>query len=405
MHDQCLRAAHSGQRAIGKIDQAKEREGNGVIYYVGYYTCDKTRSEERIVAPAAENKMSYIISALSSASNTPVTVVSAAQTKAKRFIKGSKQEIQKGAFLKSFSSFNSKLKIFRAFGHMLTKSSFFMYLLKNVKRGDNLLVYHSLAYKGIIKLIHKFKKCKLTIEVEELYSDVSGDVRQREKEIRYLQTADSYIFITELLKNEVNTEKPSVISHGTYLSVPDYGFRFDDGQIHVVYAGTFRKAKGGAYTAIEAAEHLDSRYTLEVLGGGSEEENQAVKELIQKVSQKTDCKINYAGFKSGKDFNEYIQACHIGLSTQQADARFNGTSFPSKVLMYMSNGLRVVSVRIPAVESSAVGDSITYYDKQDGEEVARAVRSVSLNDTYNSRNRLDKLHRLFTEGLKQLLLG
>jgi len=374
-----------------------------VIYYVGYYTCDQFREEERIVAPAAENKMGYILSSLSEISEAPITVVSAAQTKLRRLIKGNRKEIKDSVFLKTFSSFNSKLKIFRILGHTLTRVSFLLYLLKNVKREDNLVVYHSLAYKGIIKCIHKLKKCNLTIEVEELYSDVTGDERQREKEIRYLQIADSYIFITELLKNEVNIKKPSVISHGTYLSMPDYGFRFEDGRIHVVYAGTFRKAKGGAYTAIEAAQYLDSRYVLEVLGGGSEEENRAVKQLIQEVSQKTDCKINYVGFKSGKDFNAYIQACHIGLSTQQADAKFNGTSFPSKVLMYMSNGLRVVSVRIPAVETSAVGDSIFYYDKQDGEEIANVIRSVNLDDGYNSRKQLADLHNRFVKQLAKLL--
>jgi len=109
------------------------------------------------------------------------------------------------------------------------------------------------------------------------------------------------------------------------------------------------------------------------------------------------------GFKSGKDFNAYIQACHIGLSTQQADAKFNGTSFPSKVLMYMSNGLRVVSVRIPAVETSAVGDSIFYYDKQDGEEIANVIRSVNLDDGYNSRKQLADLHNRFVKQLAKLL--
>jgi len=374
-----------------------------MVYYIGYYNCDAIRNEQRIVAPAAENKMGYIITALSQISEEPFEVVSPAQTKAHRFFNGRKQEIQNGVWLKTFPSFYSKFKPLRVIGHLLTKWAFTRYLMKHVKQEDHLLVYHSLAYKDVIRRIQKRKKCKLTIEVEELYSDVTGNTAQRKEEIAYLQTADSYLFITELLRQTVNTEKPSVLSHGTYQALPDYGFRFEDDKIHVVYAGTFRKAKGGAYTAIEAAEFLDDRYVLEVLGGGNEQENAAIRQLIEDVSKKTDCEIRYVGFKSGEDFHSYIQACHIGLSTQPPDAGFNATSFPSKVLMYMANGLRVVSVRIPAVETSAVGDRISYYDHQDASEIAQVIRSVTFDDGYDSKTHLETLHTSFTEQLKNLL--
>ena len=73
--------------------------------------------------------------------------------------------------------------------------------------------------------------------------------------------------------------------------------------------------------------------------------------------------------------------------------------------MYMSNGLRVVSVRIPAIETSAVGDRIYYYDNQDPKEIARVIRSVALDDGYDSRAHLNVLHRDFVEELKRLLNG
>ena len=374
-----------------------------MVYYIGNYTCDAIRKEQRIVAPAAENKMTYIITALSQALDEPFEVVSPAQTRVRRFVKGKRQEITDGVTLKTFSSFNSKFKPLRVLGHVLTRCAFYGYLLAKVKRNDRLLVYHSPSYKTIVKALQKLKKCSVTIEVEELYAAVRGTAAQREEEIAYLQTADNYLFITELLRQAVNTEKPSVLSHGTYQALPDYGFRFDDGKIHVVYAGTFRKSKGGAYTAIEAAEFLDDRYVLEVLGSGSDEENAAVKQLIEDVSNKTACEIRYVGFKSGQEFNSYIQACHIGLSTQPPNAGFNDTSFPSKVMMYMSNGLRVVSVRIPAVETSAVGERIYYYDRQDPEEIARVIRSVLFDDGYDSREHLDTLHKDFVEQLRTLL--
>ena len=37
-------------------------------------------------------------------------------------------------------------------------------------------------------------------------------------------------------------------------------------------------------------------------------------------------------------------------------------SFPSKIITYMANGLRVVSANIRSVKSSLVGEYLTYYD-------------------------------------------
>jgi len=376
-----------------------------MLYYIGYHNCSAIEDEERITAPAAVNKMNYIISALVEATGKELEVVSPAETRAHRIIKGKKQKIQNGVMLKTFLSFSSRHKMFRALGHLCTRASLLCYLYKNVQGDDHIIVYHSLALIGVVKFLKKRKKCKLTIEVEELYSDVTENAKLKQKEIKYLQIADNFIFITNLLRKEVNAEKTSIISHGTYRSIPDYKHCFDDDKIHVAYAGTFRQVKGGALTAISAAEFLDENYVLEVLGNGSDTDIQAVKDRIGEVSQRTKCKINYVGFKSGDEFNSYMQACHIGLSTQQAEAKFNATSFPSKILMYMSNGMRVVSVRIPAVETSAVGGYVYYYDNQDAKEIATVIKSVVFNDQYNSRYLLDDLHKDFLQQLRLLLHG
>ena len=224
-------------------------------YYIGYYNCDLIRHEDRIVAPASENKMGYIISALSEVDSQPYEVVSPAGTRKNRYIRGKRYPLSGQATLKTFSSFSSNIKILRGIGHVLTRSAFFLYLLRRVKPTDHLIVYHSLAYMGIIETICRIKKCKLTIEVEELYSDVTCDAELRKKEIKYLQNADSYIFITELLREQVNTTRAYIISHGTYRFGQSYGMRFADDRIHVVYAGTFAKAKGGVLHPLHDRKH------------------------------------------------------------------------------------------------------------------------------------------------------
>ena len=106
---------------------------------------------------------------------------------------------------------------------------------------------------------------------------------------------------------------------------------------------------------------------------------------------------------SGEDYIRFIQSCDIGLSTQNPDAAFNATSFPSKVLSYLANGLRVVSIRIPAIEQSAVGSKLFYYEKQTPEEIAKAILAVNMNEQYDSRQLIADLAVDFEEKLSYLL--
>lgn len=378
---------------------------NCMIYYLGYYSCEQIAAQKRVAAPPAMNKMGYVMSVLPQVSNTPTVVVSPSETNANGYVKGEVHALDEHLFLKTFGSFQSKNRIIRGLGHMWTKSQVLLFLMTHLKSDDTLIVYHSLALMGLVKKIRKIKKCKLIIEVEELYSDVREDSVLRKKEIDYLQIADRYIIITELLNREVNlSHKPYVISHGTYRTVPKYCEKIDDGKIHVVYAGSFNPVKGGALTAIGAAEFLDDGYVLHILGKGSDEATAAVQRKIEETAAKSGCRIVFDGYKTGREFDSFIQSCHIGLSTQQPDGKYNASSFPSKILMYMSNGLPVVSVKIPAVESSKVGEYICYYEDPTPQNIAQAICAVTTDCGVHVRERLDELDEAFKEELSDLLM-
>lgn len=377
-----------------------------MIYYIGYYNCDQIQNESRICAPAAKNKMGYMISALAEAiGEQKMEVISCAETTSQKYVKGSRCDLSEGVSIKTFASFQGKNKASRGLGHLWTKLAVWKYLLSRVRSEDHVIVYHSLALMNLVKAIKALKRCKLTIEVEEIYGDVLEKAKVRKKELRYFTIADNYIFVNKQLNEKVNQEdKPFAIVHGSYKSIKDFGCDADDGKIHLVYAGTFRKNKG-VEMALAVPEYLDGNYTVEILGHGNQSDIDYVIGKCTEMSAKSDCKVTYAGFKSGDEFDMHIQKCHIGLCTQRIDAKFNATSFPSKVLMYMSNGLRVVSVRIPAIETSAVGEYIYFYDHQDPREVADAIRSVTFDDGYNSRTHLDILHKDFVVQLKKILNG
>ena len=350
------------------------------------------------------NKMKYVISVLNEITDNETVVVSPCETTLYKYVKGSYTKIAQNVSLKTFDSLRSKYKLLRAFGYGITKLQFILYLLRNIRSADTIVVYHSLALMRTIRAIKKIKKCNLIIEAEELYSDVTEDEKLRKKEIQYLQIADKYIVITELLNKQINLSgKTRIISHGTYRTNPKYSDKFDDGKVHVVYAGSFDPIKGGGISAIESAAFLDKHYVLHILGKGTPSQNEMMIHKIAEISQKTECEIVFEGYKTGKEFDAFIQSCHIGLSTQQPDGKYNASSFPSKVLMYMSNGLPVVSVRIPAIETSEVGEYVYYYDTPSPENIAQAIQSVPLDKDLNVSDKLDTLDKEFKEGLAELL--
>lgn len=375
-----------------------------MIYYLGYYNCEQVDAEKRIAAPPAINKMGYIVSVLSKIPDIKTMVISPSETSLHHYVKGGLHELSDRVSLITFDSFRSKNKFIRGFGHIWTKTQLLRFLMTHVKFDDTVIVYHSLSLMNVVKKLKKKKNCNLIIEVEELYSDVKEDYALREKEIEYLQNADKYIVITKLLDKQVNHQnKPRIISHGTYQTISKCNDKFNDGKTHVVYAGTFNPVKGGVFSAIEVAEYLDESFVLHILGKGSESDTENVIKKIEQVSICSKCTIVFEGYKTGKDFNKFIQSCHIGLSTQQPNGKYNASSFPSKILMYMSNGLPVVSIRIPAVETSKVGDLVYYYDASSSQNIAEAIKSVPIDKVFDVREKLDELNEQFLTDLSQLL--
>ena len=373
------------------------------IFYVGYYDTDNNQSENRNYVLAATNKMTYICSALNRA-GWEVEIVSASGTRNRTGCPGGLVSISDGTILRRFPDIGAGNVFKRVLSRNLMRGRLFWYLFRNTKRDDPVLAYHSLGYIGMLRFLKKIKGIRLLLEVEEIYGDVTGQDKDRRREMKLFHEADAYIFPTELLEETVNQAgKPSVIIYGTYQVEKDRKcniFRENhqsehEKMIHCVYAGTFDPRKGGAVAAAPAAEYLPENYHIHILGFGNATEVQNMKDLISELSKKSKAKITYDGLLSGEDYIRFIQSCDIGLSTQNPDAEFNATSFPSKILSYMANGLRVVSIRIPAIERSAVGGQLYYYNEQTPRKIAEAIKKVDFSQPYDSCQLIKNLNEKF----------
>lgn len=379
------------------------------IKYVSYYA-EAGNPQNRNIVLAATNKIDYICEALNNL-GYEVYIISASGTRDKdKFHKGRFIQLGEKKFLRTFFTFPWGSKFQKLLSILSCNMGVFLELLKT-KKGEKVLVYHSLGYMNLINLLHRIKKFHLILETEEIYSDVIGNEKLRKKEVEYLRSADSYIFPTKLLNEELNVkDKPAIYIHGTYRVEEDRKCKIfeadkqnkDKLTIHCVYAGTFDPQKG-AKTAVAAATYLPACYHIHIIGFGNKMDTENIKIFITKIAKESKAKVTYDGLLSGEDYIQFIQNCDIGLSTQNPDAAFNSTSFPSKILSYLANGLRVVSIRIPAIEQSAVGNRLFYYDIQTPEEVAKAILSVDMSTQYDSRQLISYLAKDFEQKLSILL--
>lgn len=345
-------------------------------------------------SPAGISKMNYIIDVLSSY-GLPLNVFSTSRTLVKGYFKKEKVISENKTFIYR-NTFFAKGRLTKRLERWYSICQLIKYLLFTVKKQDFVVAYHERYYQPWISKISKFKRFKFIYEIEELYTvaaNLSSKEVEKEKAGFY---ADAYIFSTQALNEIINIDnKPFVISHGAYTLQKKYDEHFNDEKIHVVYAGTFDKKKGGAIFAISAAEYLSEKYHLHICGFGNEQETQFVKDLIEKTSSNSRCEISFDGKKTGEEYVRFLQKCHIGLSTQNPDGEYNNTSFPSKILAYLSNGLQVVTIRIPVIENSGVGKYMHYYDSTDPRSIARAICDIDLSKVTNGCDILKKLDDQF----------
>ena len=378
--------------------------------YLVYYDTPDNLAENRNYVLSAAEKIDYICSVLNRIGHS-VELISASASRNRRGCRGKKVQLSDRTSLKLFSCIGTGILPKRLLGRLLFNTRLFLYLIFHIQKNETVLVYHSLGYAGMVALLKKCKGFQLILEVEEIYADVNGRAEDRKKEYTVFSAADGFLFPTQLLNDRINTRnKPWAVAHGSYQAKPDLGcdvFAEDpckDGKrkIHCVYAGTFDPRKGGTMAAA-AAEFLPEQYHVHILGFGTKEQTEQITALINRISSVSRCMVTYDGLLSGEDYIKFLQSCDIGLSTQNPDASFNETSFPSKILSYLANGLQVVTTRIPAVEASAIGRHVHYYDRQTPESIAEAILRVKLDDSPDIREILRTLDLKFENELKILL--
>ncbi len=370
------------------------------VHYICFYA-DQEMENRTIHFPTAIPKIKYIISALSK--HFQVEVLSTC-SQVETNLNIIKKNVDGVTYRYVATLYRSKNKIARKLSAGFIMFQIIYYILFKVKRDESVIVYHSMFYLYPLLITKWLKKYNLILEVEEIYQDVlTYSKNQSLLEYKIFGLADNYIFSTELLNKNLNKEnKPHVIIYGTYCAEPQIISKYNDGKIHIIYAGTLEPRKG-CLDSVKSALYLSSQYHIHILGFGEEKDIEILQNTIQDIQRKTDAIITYDGYIKGLEFIKSLQSCHIGLCTQDPLAKFTTTSFPSKILTYLSNGLRVVAVSIPSLLEANIHNYVNFYLDQNPKSIADAIKSIDFQQSYNSRKIVDELDKSFTLGIKELI--
>lgn len=280
----------------------------------------------------------------------------------------------------------------------------YIYARRYIRKGDVLLVYHTNGMRNdVLREVADKYSLQFIYEVEEIYAFVKKEIslNQVEEEINFLQCADKYIFCNKLLAEKINRKNlPYTVVEGYYKYSRAEVDRFDDGKIHCVYGGIIDHVKGGAFTIVDAAKYLPENYVIHILGYGATE---SLKQNIEENRDKIKCKVIYEGLKNNDEYIKFISKCHIGLCIQSIKDKYNEFSFPSKLVLYLSCGLRAVACRVKVIEKSKMAELLTFYEENSPECVAKAILEVDCKSEFDSKKIMDSLDNEFRMNLAELI--
>jgi hypothetical protein len=380
-----------------------------IIRYIGLYDLQNSAGK-RVCCLAAVHKMNYIASAICR-SGYNVEIVSPSWMKNDSEIQFEKLKtlrVDDGITATFCPSWSSKTRLTTNIKISFSLFWLFIYLLKNVKRNEKVLVYHVQWLSLPIRLAKFFKRFKLILEVEEIYYDGwSSSKTLRSWEKKLINTADFYLYVSEKLKTKLaNQEKFGIVVSGSYINssgIDTYKKEDLSNCVNLIYAGGIGNLKGAAVNAVKTMYHLDDKFFLNIIGFGSYKDVELLNNEIDKLNNvkgKEVCK--YHGTVADEEYPKYLLESDIAINYQN-HGDYITYSFPSKIVSFLSYNLRVVSTPLDNIKSSSLASCINFSDDFSMESFAETVSSVDLSMEYDSKSQIQELDENFVKDIGKLL--
>lgn len=379
-----------------------------MIHYIALWG-ENELGRQLSYSPAGLKKAKYVVNVLSRIEDTKIVSFASGGQEWNGFYKGINTKWNDKMKIGYCFTFGSSNKYLRMIERMFNILQLFSYLIK-VPNDDIVVIYHERYFRHAIRLLRLFKSApKIILQVEEIYT-LAGKYPKCmvDTEIKSIKRADAYILVNDIISSVIKLpcSVPSCVSYGPYLINEidcDSNSQYD--KIHVVYAGIIDRIKKGAEMAVRACQFLPKNYCVHIAGFGEKSDVDYIIGLIGEIRSTSKCDIIFEGCLNGKDYDNLIAKCGIGLSTQvTGKLNYSDTSFPSKVINYLSYGLTVVSTKIKVLELSKVSDLLSFYIEDNPKAIANAILNCPMVGKQKAIQRIEKLNNTFENELKEVIL-
>ena len=325
-------------------------------------------------------KMHYVVEQIKASGYVP-EIISFCRLKSSFGVYLSRKKKSQECNLNYLGGISGEGRFLTKLDFLIKKLLFILWFIFKVNPQDTIVLYHSVDITNLIARLKRHFKRHVIIEVEEVYGYSALEDRDWvDKEIDSIKKMDAHICVNDGMLEELSLEPSKFVASYGVGNIPVRNVsRFADGKIHVVYAGTIEMKKRGALTAVESAEFLPDNYVLHILGFGKEDNLNILKNEIKRINDKfgTD-RVQYNGYKSGPDLDDFLFSCHIGLSSNVMRPNFANNSFPSKVITYMCHDLSVVLGYAQAFYDVPISKGWSFYHEYTPEKIAEAVVNVDV---------------------------
>jgi len=264
--------------------------------------------------------------------------------------------------------------------------------LKNIKSGRIILYTRDL--KQMRLCIKKIKNSKRSVEFifeahqilsknYERENNIKQSLRMKKLESFVFSNIDCLICITETLSQDI--KKSFVGCSKNHLILP-VGFNkkflstnHKNNKYDVLYAGNFSKWKGldiliEAISLIKQTKYKD----ISVVLIGADKNSKKYYEDRSK-SLGLDNNITILNHIKHKKIFQYLSVSKIGVVPTSSDGDGFLYTSPLKLYEYLGTGMRVVSSRLPSIESIIPDDIVYYSNPDDPESLANSIL-IALED-------------------------
>ena len=375
-------------------------------YYICWYIADEDKDTIRGNVTGVL-KMKYILDQMQVCGISPYVVSLAQQVKRGFFRPKRKNVFGGGVPLMYLAGFNGLGRLGRIINNIIKLVELFFFLVFSVKKSDKIILYHNYPQTRFVAFIKRLISAEVIIEAEELYGySPAADRPWVEKEIKAVKRMDAFICVNEAMPRMLGLpEGKYVVNYGAGVIPARTVERINDGKIHVVYAGTIEAYKQGASTAVEAARYLAGNYVMHIIGFGGAKQIQLLKQKIDEVNKSLHRQaVVFDGCLTGKELDDYLFRCHIGLSSNVMRPNFANNSFPSKVITYMCHDLSVVLGYAEAFYDVPMSEGWTFYHEFTPNKIAEAIMSAQVVPEGYYHGRIHDMNKALQQFFKKQVL-